>query len=124
MALSSRSGLNESTSCRDTAWGWVALLLLLLQFALPFAALLSGRIKRSRRQLARIAGVLLFATWLHLFWLAAPGFHPERLYLHWLDVVAPLAIGSLWLAGFLWQVRSRPLIILPAAETQETLAYE
>jgi hypothetical protein len=109
---------------RDTGWGWVALLLPLLQFALPFAALLSGRIKRSRRQLARLAGLLLFATWLHLFWLAAPVFHPERFYLHWLDVVAPLAIGGLWLAGFLWQVRSRPLLILPAVEAQETLAYE
>jgi hypothetical protein len=109
---------------RDTSWGWVALFLLLFQFALPFAALLSGRVKRSRRSLARVAATLLFATFVHLLWLVAPAFHPQALRIHWLDVVAFVAIGGLWLAGFFWQLRSRPLLISTEIEPEETLVYE
>jgi hypothetical protein len=69
-----------------------------------------------------VAAILLFATLVHLYWLAAPAIYPERIHLHWLDVVAPLAIGGLWVAGFAWRLRARPLLILPDMQPQEALA--
>jgi hypothetical protein len=108
----------------EGGWGWVALFLLIFQFAAPFAALLSGRLKRNPQRLALVAAILLFATLAHLHWLAAPALYPQSIHIHWLDVVAPLAIGGVWIAGFAWQLRTRPLLILPDVEPQEALVYE
>jgi hypothetical protein len=47
-----------------------------------------------------------------LFWLLAPGFHPARPRIHWMDLAAPVAIGGFWLAVFSWQLRVRPLLPL------------
>lgn len=86
-------------------WRWVALFVLLLHFAVPFAVLLSSRVKRQGRLLAGVAATLLVADLVHLFWLVAPTFHADAFYLHWLDLITPLAIGGLWVAVFIWQLR-------------------
>ena len=35
-----------------------------------------------------------------------------QLAVHWLDFVAPVAVGGVWVALFLGQLRSRPLLPL------------
>jgi hypothetical protein len=32
--------------------------------------------------------------------------------MHWLDIVAPVAIGGIWIAVYLWQLGRRPLVPL------------
>jgi hypothetical protein len=91
-------------------WRWVALFLLLVHFALPFAVLLSGRVKRQGRLLALVAATVLVADLVHLFWLVAPTFHAGSFYVHWLDLITPLAIGGLWVAAFVWQLRRTVLL--------------
>ncbi|MDQ3248531.1 MAG: hypothetical protein M3Q45_04910, partial [Chloroflexota bacterium] len=94
----------------EGAWVWIAILLVLFHFAVPFALLLSGRIKRNRRWLMQIAVMLLVADLLHLWWLVAPAFHPGDFHLHWLDLAAPVGIGGVWVAVYLWWLRRRPLL--------------
>lgn len=94
----------------EGGWQWVALFVLLFHFAVPFVVLLSGRVKRHAETLALVAGVLLVADLVHLYWLVAPAFHPGAFTLHWLDLVLPVALGGLWLYGFLWAFRRRPLL--------------
>jgi hypothetical protein len=108
----------------EGGWVWVALFLLLFQFALPFAALLSGRLKRNPQLLSLVAAVLLVATLVYLYWQVAPALHPGMFALHWLDLVTPPAIGGLWIAGFIWRLRARPLLILAEPEPEGTLVYE
>jgi hypothetical protein len=36
---------------------------------------------------------------------------------HWLDVVAPLAIGGIWIAAYIWSLQRRPL--LPAHDHRD-----
>ena len=107
----------------DGGWRWVALFLLLFHFALPFALLLSARLKRSAQQLATVAGILLIADLVHLYWLVEPAFHPGDFALNWLALVTPLAIGGLWLYTFLWWFRRRPLLP-PHAEALRTLRFQ
>jgi hypothetical protein len=47
-----------------------------------------------------------------LFWMIAPtpGFAGEHFHISWLDLVAPLGMGGLWLAFFAWELGRRPLI--------------
>ena len=94
----------------EGGWQWVALFVLLFHFVLPFAVLLSGRVKRQPQALVVVAATLLLADLVHLYWLVAPAFHPAAFALHWLDLLLPVALGGLWLYGFLWCFRRRPLL--------------
>jgi hypothetical protein len=91
-------------------WNWVALTLIVLHFALPFVLLLSRQITRRAQPLAAVAGVLFCLHLVHAFWLVMPAFFPGRLHVHWLDCVAPVAMGGFWLAMFLWQLQRRALL--------------
>jgi hypothetical protein len=104
-------------------WQWVALLLFLLNFALPFALLLSRFTKRRIDALARVAVIILGMRLVDLFWVIAPKFHAGSFHLHWLDVAAPVGIGGVWLWFFLNELKKRP--VLPAGDPrmEEALAH-
>lgn len=93
-------------------WQYVALAVVLLQFALPFAMLLSRDIKQHARRLMGVALVVLLARLIDLYWLVMPSFFPERLALHWIDLAAVLGVGGVWLSYFVWQLRDQPLLPL------------
>ena len=57
------------------------------------------------------------------FWLVAPAFWPGQLRLHWLDIVAPIAVGGLWLAALLWQLQRRSLLPWEELRLQEVLQH-
>lgn len=89
----------------EGGWDWVPIALIFFHFALPFALLLSGRVKRNPRTLAGVALLLLAAEMLHLYWLVAPTFSPSHFTIHWLDFVMPIFLGGLWIAAFAWRLR-------------------
>lgn len=91
-------------------WQHVILLLAVLQFALPFLLLLSRDVKRSRGTLAVVAGLVLAMRFLDLYWLVMPTFNPDGLAVHWLDLGALLMLGGAWLAWFISQLKSAPLL--------------
>jgi hypothetical protein len=93
-------------------WQYIAVGLVLFQFALPFAILLSRSLKRNARRLAVVALLVLGARLIDLFWLIKPSFSPQRFALHWMDVAAVLGVGGVWLSFFLWRLRDQPLLPL------------
>lgn len=96
-------------------WQAIALVLVVLHFAVPFAVLLMRRSKRSARALGILATALLVLRYVDVFWLIAPGLRHGELVVSWLDVVAPLALGGLWIGFFLRNLRGRPLVSLQDA---------
>ncbi|HEY5895370.1 MAG TPA: hypothetical protein VIT91_19280 [Chthoniobacterales bacterium] len=82
-------------------WQYVALVLALLQFAVPFALLLSRAAKRHRQRLGVIAGIVLGASVINVWWLVAPSLNPSRLTFPLVDCLLFVAIGVLWMAVFL-----------------------
>lgn len=91
-------------------WGAVALALLLLHFALPFVLLLSRNLKRDAGRLVWVAGLMLVMRWVDLLWQVEPSFERQSPAMYWMYVAAPIAIGGLWLAYFLRELRSRPML--------------
>ncbi len=96
----------------QSGWQWVALLLVGFHFFLPFLLLLSRFVKRKARVLARLALAILVMRLVDLFWLVAPAHHQQGLRVHWMDVAAPVGIGGIWLAAFIWQLGRYPLLPL------------
>jgi hypothetical protein len=39
---------------------------------------------------------------LDVYWLVVPAFEPTPLHVHWLDVLALVGLGTLWLGIFVW----------------------
>jgi hypothetical protein len=75
-------------------WGVIAVVVVVLHFALPFLFLLSRRFKRDPHKLVLVAVLILVMRYVDLLW----------------DVVAPVGFGGVWLAAFSWQLRSWPLM--------------
>ena len=92
------------------AWGAVALAVIVLHFAFPFLFLLSRSFKRHAGKLVIVAILILVMRLVDLFWMIAPNFTHERFQVSWMDLVAPIAIGGLWLGSFARALTTRPLI--------------
>ncbi len=93
-------------------WSSLGLFVVSTHFFIPFALLLSRRVKRSIRRLSWVAGWILLMRVFDTFWLVAPAFHPGGFRLTLPDVVTPLALGAVWMAAYVRQLGERPLIPL------------
>src|SRR5205085_11292250 len=90
-------------------WQWAALAAVLANFVLPFAALLFRDFKRNILLLGALGAWLVVGHAVDVFWLVKPAFTPV-FNLNALDVLAFVAVGSVWLAGFRWLQGRRPLV--------------
>jgi hypothetical protein len=92
-------------------WEWLAVLLIVLHFAVPFLLLLQRGVKEKPRYLASIAVGLLALHCLDVFWWVEPAYPHEGQYFFWLlDLAAVAAVGGLWVWHFLGELRRRPLL--------------
>ncbi len=93
--------------------GWIAIVvaLLLFHFALPFVLLLFRYIKSRARTLAALAIGMLVVRLMDVWWSVEPSLH-NRIHLNWMDILAPIGIGGIWIAVFMWQLKAKPLLPL------------
>jgi hypothetical protein len=98
------------------AWQGLALVLVAFHFATPFVVLLVRSSKRNARVLARLAAALLVVRYLDVYWLIAPAFEGGAFAPHWLDLVAPVTLGALWLGLCVRNLHGRPLVSLQDAK--------
>jgi hypothetical protein len=104
-------------------WGWLALVVILFFFTLPFLLLLSRQIKRQPQFLARVAAVLLFMHAVDLGWFVVPAFQPAGIVLHSLDIATLAGIGGIWLAVFIWQLKGRSLLPVRDPGLEEVMPH-
>jgi hypothetical protein len=102
-------------------WNVVAILLAVFYFAVPFAILLGRRNKRQLQRLAVVAGLIMFARLVDIFFLIAPEFS-DTLWVHWLDIAAIVGLGGVWLTLFVWRLGARPLLAPHDPELEPALA--
>jgi len=91
-------------------WGWFAGALIALHFAIPFLLLLARVNKRRIATLGAIASGMIVMRLVDLYWIVTPAFHDRRLHLHWMDLLAPVGVGGIWIAFFLWNLKKQPLL--------------
>jgi hypothetical protein len=96
-------------------WEWVALALIAIHFFLPFFVLLFRESKRQGPLLRRVAWLILGMHLVDLTWLVLPApMLASSPYIPWGQVALVLAatagIGGIWVAAFLWRLKSAPLV--------------
>jgi hypothetical protein len=93
-------------------WATIAVLLVFLSFAIPFVLLLMRPIKRRVETLSALCGALIVITFVDVYWMIAPAFDKAGPRFYLLDFLLPVGIGGIWVASFVAQLRSRPLLPL------------
>jgi hypothetical protein len=91
-------------------WGHIGLLLVILNFALPFFLLLFRHVKRRTRSLGIVAGMVLMLRLVDMYWMVLPAFGGGNAHLTWMNVVLPLGLGSIWFSFFTWQLQRLPIL--------------
>ncbi len=98
-------------------WGWIGALLIFFHFAFPFLILLHQDLKRHAWRIAGVALFVLVMRWFDMFWLIGPnprinpmGMEQGAFYLSWMDILAPIGVGGLWLWWFIGELLKRPVV--------------
>jgi hypothetical protein len=109
-------------------WSKIALILIVLHFALPFLLLLQRNVKRRVERLSRVAGMMLVLSMVDVYWLIQPAFKQDknevRLGPALLDLVFLVLIGAIWLAVYFWQLKRMPLLPLHDPRFEGVLHHE
>src|SRR5262249_37667253 len=92
------------------AWRASSIALAVVEFVVPFFALLSYRLKRCPGRLAAVAGWLVLGRWIDVEWLVLRGMRASPFAFFWLDLAALLAIGGVSVAYGAWQLHGRSLV--------------
>jgi hypothetical protein len=102
-------------------WGTIAVIIFILQFAFPFMTLLSRATKKSAQKLALLAGLILLMRMLDVIWLIEPTWSHGHFVFNWMDLVALIGIGGLWIGTFAWQLQKRPLLPINDPQLEQAL---
>jgi len=103
-------------------WGFVAVIVLLFHFFVPFFLLLSRSLKRNPSALPKVALWLILMRLVDLYWMTRPEFTSSAIPSIW-DLAAPLALGGLWFGVFAWQLQQRPLLPLGDPKLEEAIEH-
>lgn len=107
-----------------TSWAWLGISLIVVQFVIPLLLLLNRGLKRSAVLLSGVVVIILIMRYMDLLWIVLPGYHKTGFTIHWMDVLTPLGIGSLWLWSYLRELPRFPLLPLNAPGVQQAIAHQ
>lgn len=106
---------------KQGGWGAIALAIVIFQFVFPFLMLLSRATKKNAQRLAMLAALILVMRIIDVIWLIEPTYSRGDFVFNWMDYVAPIAIGGLWLGTFVWQLQKRPLLPINDPQLEQAL---
>jgi hypothetical protein len=93
-------------------WGTIAFIIAIFHFCVPFFLLLMRFMKRNPNLIYWLSIYIIGIRLLDNFWIVEPAFRQRGLEFYWTDFVAPIALGGLWLAFFISNLKTRPLLPL------------
>jgi hypothetical protein len=97
-------------------WQYFGAALIFIHFLFPFFIMLSRNLKREGRRIIKMVYLILLMRLIDLVWFTAPNFYPgEGLSKFGVQdgimyVLAPIAIGGIWLWAFFTRLSKRSLM--------------
>jgi uncharacterized membrane protein YpjA len=86
--------------------------LIVFHFAVPFLLLLSRYVKRRVQLLSAVAAWMIIMSLVDLFWLMTPAYDRSGPRFNWMDGMAVVGIGGIWIWRFVSQLKLHPLVPL------------
>jgi hypothetical protein len=105
-------------------WQIVAIILLVVHFAVPFTLLLSRHTKRRLQALALFSVWMLIMHWVDLFWIVMPALSPTEFTISPIDFCAVLGIGGLFIAAVAHAAGRNHVIPIKDPRLGESLKFE
>jgi hypothetical protein len=102
-------------------WGFIAVMLILFHFFLPFGMLLMRAIKDRPKTIAIVAAILLAMRYVHTYWLIGPAYYGNRFYFSWMSIAALLAISGIWFWVFVNQLKGQTIIPIHETWVEEAI---
>ena len=111
-------------------WGYIGTALILFHFAFPFLVLLQQDFKRRAKWIATLAIFILAMRLVDMFYMIGPsnrvaaGIVEQGAFtVSWMDIVAPIAIGGIWLWWFFGELTKRPIVPAKDPYFEEAIAH-
>jgi hypothetical protein len=95
-------------------WEVIGFMLMLLQFLAPFLILMNKPVKRNPSILKWVALGLIGMRFVDLLWLIKPAYAAGQV--SWMDALAPIGIGGLFIWAFIWRLKSHRLAPPPLVD--------
>jgi hypothetical protein len=102
-------------------WGFLALVVVVFHFFLPFFLLLMRGIKDRPETIGAVTVVILVVRYVAIYWLAGPAWYAEHFHYHWTALTSLLGIGGLWLFEFIRQLKGQTIIPIHETWVEEAI---
>ena len=102
-------------------WGFIAAMLVLFHFFLPFFMLLMRSIKDRPSTIAIVAVILLVMHYIYNYWLLGPAWYAPHFYLSWMSIASFVAIGGIWFWAFVHQLKGQTIIPIHETWVEEAI---
>jgi hypothetical protein len=112
-------------------WWVICTVDVICHWVIPFCILLSRDFKRSKKRMIWLCVFMIGARFIDMFWLIEPNFKDAASNLHLSGnfgilayITVPIAVVALWMAVYLRELTTRPLINVNDPDTEELLEPE
>jgi hypothetical protein len=102
-------------------WGFIALLLVVFHFFLPFAMLLMRAIKDRPGTVGAVAMIILVIRFFAIYWLTEPSFSGAHFHFSWISLAAMAGIGGIWVYLFIGQLKGQSIIPIHETWVEEAI---
>ena len=94
----------------SAGWKLFAVFLVLVHFAIPLFCLILTSVSKNLVRLARVAALMILAHFAQVVWWIEPAFG-RHFHIAWTSIVLIVAVGAIWLAGYIRNLGAAPLML-------------
>ena len=102
-------------------WGFLALMIVLFHFFLPFFMLLMRSIKDRPDTIAIVTVVVIVMRYVAIYWLVTPSWYGEHFHYSIWNLTSLIGIGGIWLYAFIDQLKGQTIIPIHETWVEEAI---
>ena len=102
-------------------WGFLAVLIVLFHFFLPFFMLLMRPIKDRPETIAVVTVIIIVMRYVAIYWLVAPSWYGDHFHYSIWNVATLIGIGGVWLYAFIHQLKGQTIIPIHETWVEEAM---
>jgi len=94
----------------SAGWKLFAVFLVFIHFVIPIFCLILTSVSKNLVRLARVAALMILAHFAQVVWWIEPAFG-RHFHIAWTSIVLIVAVGAIWLAGYIRNLGAAPLML-------------